>query len=404
MRFLLTLTFVADSTGLRTRIGIDRSMSTVAMPYSLESAQLIPVPSSDDVFSRYCHIDPRTTTRLRLRMPSLIEYGGEEDEPTVSRETQLYGRCDEDSDCHSHRPFCYDNICRQCREGSEFEDCGTSAAVCSEATQYMCSECDSDEHCRSSTYCRAVFDGLAMLTGHRLPRHNCVACDSVPPFGEVVDKKICSWRCPIDTFFQPRSEDVDEDSCVECPKCHNGQFYAPRSDPESRFYSQCTNATDVVCTDCAAIGIDASKPDFCATILTPSNLHLDDLSVGDLGAAHPCRFFQCKDLWFLDASVNKCKKCHLTMCPPGQLLDGCAGSAPGRCTACKGRLPRGAAWIDPTDEAYGIRVPGDACRFTCSRATVYSEDENACVRCDPGRPKDDDLGCHDDRVYSLPDE
>lgn len=401
MNLVLAISFAGTAVSLRTQSGNRaQSMSTVSLPFSFDAAKLLPVPSSD-VFSRYCHVDPATTPRLR--QSSLMEYGGEEDAPEQEpKENLVYGKCQADSDCHGHRPYCIDSICRECREGYEFEDCGTTMVKCNEESKFTCSECVNDEECRSSTFCRSVFHRKSFLQKDEMARNECVKCESAPLFAEVVDTNSCHWRCPIESYYKT-GLDGEADSCVDCPVCGSGQFYAPVAVTPTKFFTQCTNATDVVCTDCAKIGVDSSSTDFCAAILSPADTHQDDITVGDLGSEMPCRFFQCKDSWFLDSSVNKCKKCHVTMCAPGEFLGGCGGTNPGKCQACKGRLPRGGEWIDPTDAKNNIKgVDHDTCQFTCPIGTVYDEDDNRCVKCDRRAKAGEDHACDPEgKVYKL---
>jgi hypothetical protein len=378
-----------------------RVSSKLSLPFSLNPGQALPVPAVESAFNRYCHIDSMSVSHLRQSKGSLMEYDDKSDFPEIStpRENLIYGTCATDDECslfHS-RPFCIEGICRECRSGYEFEDCGTSSAICSAQTSFSCSQCGSDEDCKVGTVCRTVFDQSSYLANNTWARKTCNRCESVPPFGEIVNPANCQWRCPIKTFYSPETDDTPE-SCLECPVCNQAQFYAP-SGSKSEFFSTCTNATNVVCADCASIGIDTSDENFCATILSPDESHQDSVSVGDLGEHLPCRFFQCKSGWFLDHSIRKCKQCHLTMCPPGETLVDCGGTNPGKCVPCpNGRQkPRRADWIIPNDPLYKIHNPLDTCQFICPDNTVLN-DENACVRCDPGAPATESLACVDSRA------
>ena len=372
------------------------SRLSLSTPFSLDSAEVQKIPGGD-IISRYCEEDPASTPRLA---DSLMEYGNSSDDESNGREHLLYGRCEEDEDCAkagSGRPFCVDSICRECREGSEFEDCGPIGAFCNAETGYTCSTCQSDNDCTSMSFCRSVFSAQSMFGTGKMPKKSCIKCEHVPEVGEVVDSNTCEWRCPIETYYMAGSSAGEPPSCLDCPRCSTGQYYAPRATLKTEFVPVCTNATDVVCAECAAIGIDDSKPEMCARILTPSVRHSDDETAGDLGAHMPCRFFKCKDGWFLSGSRTKCKRCHLTMCPVGQYLKGCGEAEPGACADCKGRLPKGAHFIDPTDPRYKVVKPDDACQFKCPKETVFSASSNECVACGP---EADEL-CDNDKLYTL---
>jgi hypothetical protein len=371
--------FVVDSLRSRETSQVI-SVARFSAPFSLDPAQVLPIPSSPDPFTRYCHSDPATTPRLRS-FASFIQSDEGPDAEDASSETILYGRCDEDSDCAGGRRYCIDNICRECREGYEFEDCGTTLVKCNEATKYTCSECSVDDDCRSKLFCREVFDTNSFIQRAGMPRNQCIKCEFSPAFAEIIDPGTCQWRCPIDKYYQPASSEESE-TCLDCPKCPSGTFYGPKSAHVDSFFTQCTNSTDVSCIECTQIGIDDSKPDFCATILSPSNIHQKDISVGDLGSDFPCRFFQCKAGWFLDSAVKKCKRCHITMCPPGEFLKDCSDTNPGTCSACSGRLPRGGEWIDPTNDLYSVDSNNDACQFTCPDGFIYDPERNRCNLCD----------------------
>lgn len=381
--------------GLRVRNTMSlKSMSTVSLPYSMDWGQMLPVPNVSEVYSRYCHIDAEFTTRLRHSPSGFMEYGGEEAEGSTSEAELVSGHCSEDADCGKVRPYCIDEVCRECREGNESEDCSSvKGAICNEETRYTCSACATDLNCRSGTYCRTVFDKMEALNSGKLPRNQCVACDSVPVYGEIVDAGKCRWRCPIEEYFSKSNDDDESSGCSECPKCAVGQYYAPKDNIASHFYSTCTNATDVVCSDCASIGIKSEESSFCATILSPSPRLADQISVGDLGEGYPCRFFECKPNWFLSLSVKKCKKCHMTMCAPGEYLAGCGGIHPGECRACKGRIPKGAQWIISNSGEIAIYKPLDTCQFTCPLNHVFEDDE--CVVASNGGT---------DQLYSLEED
>ena len=378
----LFLTGLSGLNGLRVRNTLSlKSMSTVSLPYSMDWGQMLPVPNVSEVFSRYCHVDSEFTTRLRHTQSGFMEYGGEEAEGPISEAELVSGHCSEDTDCGKERPYCIDEVCRECREGNESEDCPiVKGAICSEETRYTCSSCARDQNCRSGTYCRTVFDKMEALNSGKLPRNQCVACDTVPVYGEIVDAGNCRWRCPIEEYFFTSNDDDDDDDdessgCSACPKCAVGEYYAPRSKKSSHFYSTCTNATDVVCSDCASIGIKSEDSSFCAKILSPSPRLAEQIAVGDLGEGYPCRFFECKPNWFLSLSVKKCKKCHMTMCAPGEYLAGCGGIHPGECQACKGRIPRGAEWIIGNSGEFSISKPIDTCQFTCPKNHVFEDGE-----------------------------
>lgn len=393
--FLTVACVIGFSLGLKIQSQTG-SLSTmkVGLPFSLEIAENMPVPT-DDVMERYCHVDPEFTPRLRSQLLSLMEYGGPEEEDSNSREAVLYGQCDSDSECQSGRPFCIDSMCRECREGYEFEDCGGSGAICTEATSFTCSSCATDSDCPSMKYCRSIFDRSATVALSALPRKQCVACPSVPPFGEVHDSRTCQWSCPVEQYFMSGSEDSAA-ACLDCPECRSGQFFAPRASPSTQFVNTCTNATDVICQDCSAIGIGGPEnKNFCADILSPSLRHADQLTVGDLGSHAPCRFFTCKAEWYLDRARNKCKKCHLSMCQPGDYLAGCGGAEPGKCTTCKGRMPRGAVWLSANDPESHMTAPEDACQYMCPALWTLDQDTNECVPCTDAAP------CDSSVVYRL---
>ena len=377
--------FAASVVGLRlqtsTRV---KSQLSLSLPYSLDSARPLTIPQGD-LEGRYCHSDPDHTMNLRVHSGSLMEYGGDEEEGVepVLRETLLYGHCDADSDCQAagSRPFCIENACRECREGSEFEDCGTSAAKCGEETEYTCSECVEDDDCKRGKFCRLTYSKSVFLNKGVVARRTCVACENVPDFGEVTNPTTCSWRCPINEYFL--MED-DVAACKDCPVCGHAQFYAPSHSPTS-FYSTCTNGTEVVCANCASIGVPVEDENFCATLMSPDILHTEDMAVGDLGEAFPCRFFQCKASWFLDLSVNKCNKCHYSMCALGQRLEGCGGLSPGACVGCAKPKPKTGVWTGPN------------CQFLCPSGNVF--DGTDCVKCDPGAEEGTDHACREGMLY-----
>ena len=395
--FCFVLASMPAANSLKTRSSTRTTLSTsLSLPYSFDWGRLLPLPNSTDVFERYCHIDAEFTTRLRAKGDgaAFMEYGGAEEGVLLSEVDLISGHCSEDADCGKGRPYCIDEVCRECREGYEFEDCEVKGAICNEETRYTCSVCASDTDCRSGTYCRQVFDKTeALLTG-KIPRNQCIACDSVPVYGETVDVSQCTWRCPIEKYYLS-SEGGEEDSstCLDCPQCSAGQYYAPRTNMSSFFYSACTNASDVVCFDCDSIGVKSQDKNFCANILSPSPRLANQVSVGDLGESFPCRFFECKENWFLSSTVNKCKRCHMTMCAPGEFLSDCGGVHPGSCSACKGRIPRNARWIQANSGEYEIESPKDACRFKCP--PKYRFQDNECVACEASAL------CSDDAVYSL---
>ena len=390
---VLTSVLISKSFAIQSRI---RVQSQLTVPYSLDTAEVLSIPRTDDIVGRYCESDPSSTPRL-----SWMEFGGPTDDDTNMREHLLYGKCEEDSDCAgkgSTRPYCVDSICRECREGYEIEDCGTVGAFCSADTGYTCSSCSTDNDCPSLSYCRTVSNIKTLIGSNKMPRKSCVKCDSVPESGEVTNESSCAWRCPIEQYLLTGSGPGDQSTCMDCPSCSAGQFYAPRTNLKSQFVSVCTNATDIVCNECSNIGIDDTKEEMCVTLLSPSMRHLDDISVGDLGGHMPCRFFKCKEGWFLSGTRSKCKKCHLTMCPLGQFLKGCGPVNPGSCEICPGRLPKGAFFIDPTDPQYKIKNPEDVCQYKCGPNTYFDTDENACIRCDPSDSSD---SCNGSRVYTL---
>jgi hypothetical protein len=378
----------------------------LSLPFSLDSAEAQKVPSNENYINRYCDADPGATPRLASTV-SLMEYGGPEDVGSFSREHMLYGKCEEDTDCASQsssRPYCVDNICRECREGYEFEDCGPSGSFCNAENGYTCSTCTKDEECPSMSYCRTSYGASSTIVSGKMPRKSCLKCETVPDVGEIIDEGTCAWRCPIEQYYLPPASPGEKPSCLDCPSCSAGQFYAPRLTPKTQFFSVCTNATDVICNECSSIGVDDSKPEMCAKILSPSMRLLDDNSVGDLGSQFPCRFFKCKEGWFLEGMRSKCKKCHLTMCPSGEFLAGCGNVDPGACKPCKGRLPKGAYFIDPTDPQYTIVNPEDTCQFKCSEdETIFDHETNACVACDSSANADDENACHRGKkqVYRL---
>jgi hypothetical protein len=396
MRLVLSL-IASTSVALRLNTKLE---SQLAMPFTLDSAQGRKIPAVKNATSLYCEEDPSSTPRLPTT-PSLMEYGAYEAE-SIPREHMLYGKCEDDSDCSSQghgRPFCVDSICRECREGYEFEDCGPTGAFCNADNGFTCSTCASDNDCASMSYCRTVATTKSTLGSGKMPRKQCVKCEHVPEPGEVVDTTSCDWRCPIEQYFLAGASKGDPSSCFDCPSCAAGQFYAPRLAARTQFYSTCTNATDVICNDCSSIGIDDRTT--CARILSPSTRHLDDDLVGDLGSQFPCRFFECKAGWFLAGTRNKCKKCHLTMCPVGDFLADCGQTNPGSCKPCKGRLPRNAFFMDPTDPQYKIEAPEDTCQFRCYGDSVLDEDSNACVPCDANASADEETACNAKRVYRL---
>ena len=375
--------------------------SQISMPFNLESAESLKIPSSENVTLRYCDEDPSSTPRLDSAS-ILMEYGAYESDG-ISREHMLYGKCEDDEECgfgSKGRPYCVDGICRECREGYEFEDCHSLSAFCSADNGYTCSTCASDNDCPSKSYCRTVATSASFGSG-KMPRKECVKCDMVPEPGEVIDTTTCDWRCPIEQYLLSATSPGEQASCLDCPSCSAGQFYAPHSSPRTHFYSSCTNATDIVCNECSSIGIDDSKAPMCAKLLSPSTRHLNDEFVGDLGSHFPCRFFECKQGWFLSGTRSKCKKCHLTMCPSGEFLAGCGKADPGVCKPCKGRLPRGAYFIDPTDPQYVIVNPEDTCQFQCGKDKVFDDDSNACLACDANASADEETSCGSNRVYRL---
>ena len=361
MRLYTVLLSFWGTNALKTRSGVSMNSNLMLSPrFSASPAQILPVPAWTDMFERYCHVDPPVPARLRVSSLSLLEYGsGENDEPV-----QEDNYCEEDVECQSrdlHRPFCTDNVCRQCREGNEFSDCGSSAAKCTEETSYMCSECIFDEDCHGGLFCRST-----LHEGRK-----CVSCESVPLFGKLVDSKNCSWQCPIDHSFQSAVPD-----CVDCPQCQEAQYYAPAlTSAGPSFYTTCTNATDPVCTDCGPV-----PNNFCAQLLSPLERQANDFSIGDIGQSYPCRFFKCLPSWFLDLAIGKCQHCHTSMCAPGSNLVGCGGLNPGACVSC-GSLP-GDAWVG-------------GCRFTCPSGQIFLD--SACQRCDPGVLEGDRLYCPKER-------
>ena len=382
--------FMELSTSLRT-------VSRLKLPFDLRPAEILRVPPAETTFDRYCHVDSMSVSRLRVTRNSLLEFADPVDPTFVSlpSETLLYGRCNSDEDCSLSRarPFCLDGVCRECRPGNEFEDCGTSTAICSAESSFTCSECVTDEECKLGTVCRTVFNQEHYLVNRTMTRKTCNKCESVPPFGEVTNPSNCEWRCPINTFYSPETTDSHE-SCNDCPVCGRGQFYGS-SDSPSQFFSTCTNSTNVICSECSSIGIDSMDENFCAQILPPSEIVQDSLFVGDLGDHYPCRFFECKQGWFLDHSLGKCRKCHLTMCAPGETLENCGDNSPGKCVPCpNGRhKPRNGEWIVPNDPLYSIKRPIDTCQFVCAKNFVFDSENNVCVKCDPGADKTDPLAC-----------
>lgn len=388
----LILLVCCEALRLKSKVS-SRAMSTVRLPYSMDWSQMRPLPPASGVFDRYCHVDAEFTARLRSSASGFMEFGGAEEEEPMSEADLISGHCSEDADCGKGRPFCIDEVCRECREGYEFEDCDVKGAICKEETRYTCSSCVTDDDCPSRTYCRQVFSKTDALSTGKLPRNECVSCGAVPAFGEVIDVSECAWRCPIEQYYL--SPGAGESSCLACPQCGLGQYYAPRESISTHFYTTCTNSTDVVCNDCEAIGIKSGdRKNFCANILSPSPRLADQISVGDLGEGFPCRFFECKENWFLSSAVNKCKQCHITMCAPGEYLEGCGGVNPGSCRPCKGRIPNSAEWILANSGDFSMTNARDACRFTCPPQHVFLD--NDCIKCAP---------CSSDfQVYALEDD
>jgi hypothetical protein len=332
--------------------------------FSADDAEILLIPPSDDIFSRYCHDDTHVVSRLRsVKYSSFLsadrELSVDPVERTLIRSTVLYGSCEEDSDCNdSSRPFCMEGVCRECRDA---RDCSSPAMACSAQTEYTCSDCEADDDCLASQVCRKS-------SSHR---KECVSCPSSVPFNaDLVVPHTCAWSCPVGMGLSTSTSS----SCSLCPQCGDNEFYAP-SDSSSRksFLTTCTNSTGAVCVDCTAlVGIPSNDPHFCAIIKSPTEPISSDASVGDLGPKFPCRFFQCKSGWFLDLSVNKCTKCHYSMCQPGEFLDGCSNEHPGKCTACPEEKPVSASWIEPDSKS---------CKFVCPIGTELDEDSGECVRC-----------------------
>jgi ribosomal protein L24E len=106
----------------------------------------------------------------------------------------------------------------------------------------------------------------------------------------------------------------------------------------------------------------------------------------------------------LDHVKGKCRRCHYTMCPPGQYLSGCSNDSPGKCESCPNarRKPRQGEWITANDPSIRIQDAKDTCKFTCPNGTIFdSESTHQCIRCDPGAPQGDSLACRDGQLFSV---
>jgi hypothetical protein len=261
--------------------------------------------------------------------------------------------CKVSADCPAGTPFCLGSICRECRYPS---DCPAATAFlwsrnfCSIDTNYACSECGTDSDCPSNTICRGVFDAYGV------DRKRCVTCDpdAIPSDAVMKSTGTCEWFC------QDPADMVGPDGkCTPCPKCLDGQMLIPTEDfalsiPRS-FFPSCTMANNPRCVDCPA------KNNPCANLLSPTTNWAGTPGVGQLPSQYACGTFQCKPDWWLDTSINQCRKCDYRSCPSGQQLVGCGVASAGICEPCPGPGP----FINPLDLTYSVTISSDVCKPQC---------------------------------------
>jgi hypothetical protein len=353
------------------------------------SSQAVAIPEAHDVRDRYCHTDVESSARLRSSFSQWWLFGWNDNQAEETREQAVYGSCNYDGDCKKQygRPFCVDSVCRECRESYAFDDCGGLTAFCNGATHFTCSTCSMDADCEGDSVCRAYED--PSRSPGSMPRFGCTKCH-VPTGGVIISKSDCKWRCQL-------GQSLTGGVCLDCPVCGADQYLSPKHSP-SLFFATCSNATDPVCSECASIGVNSTDSDFCASLIDQSVARAASEPIGDLGLHLPCRYFKCKAGWFLDLTMNKCKRCHLHMCPPGQFLSGCGETDPGQCVPCPGarNKPVQGQWIDATDKANRIIQPEDTCQFTCPRGMYWDKDwSGQCKQCQV-----DQCG-RDPRIYNL---
>lgn len=267
--------------------------------------------------------------------------------------------CKSDSDCAtvSGQPHCLGGVCRECRYATDCPSPTTfswSQNFCSRDTNYACSECVVDGDCGSGKMCRTVGDP------YNLHRKRCVACDSsrVPPDSLMKSADSCEWICPnADEMIGP------DGKCTPCPKCQEGQMLVPTEDfalsQPRNFFPTCSMATNPRCVDCPG------KDNPCATILSPTSGVVAGLGIGQLPAAYACGTFKCKSDWWLDSTINQCRKCDYRSCPAGQKLVGCGVNSAGVCQPCELSLPPGYTYMSPKDVNNPISSSEDACKPQC---------------------------------------
>jgi hypothetical protein len=227
---------------------------------------------------------------------------------TVSALKRQYGSCSADSECDSLSPrkYCVDSICRECKPSSRATDCPNSHSdeLCSEFTEFTCSECLDDDYC-SEGVCRFVFPSVALVP--MMPRKQCTLCDVVPLNGEITNVAACEWRCPLGTVY-------DGNTCAASPQCDSStEYLAPSGEETELYFSPGVNMTDAVCGDCMdMIGREIYESDsFCA------NLVPEKKNGGNLSSDLPCGSFECRQGWTLTKNHDQCERCDFGKCVPG---------------------------------------------------------------------------------------
>jgi hypothetical protein len=349
---IFIVSFILDSgSAIRQQVSQQTMQTTNLQPYNDSRLPFLP---NIDYTRLYCFDSSSASSFLARPIPpatSLVETK----QGTVTS-------CKSDADCNSASgtPFCLAGLCRECRYSS---DCPAPTTFqwaqnfCSLDTSYACSECAKDSDCGESSgkICRTVFSPYGQ------DRKRCVGCDpeAVPEDGVLKTQSSCDWYC------QSATDMIGPDGkCEPCPTCTDGQMLVPTEDfalsQPRNFFPACPMSNNPRCIDCPA------KDNPCAIILSPTSNWVGVPGVGKLPSAYACGTFKCKADWWLDSTINQCRKCDYRSCPAGQRLVGCGVASAGTCQPCPYALPVGVSYISPRDLTYTVTVPDDVCKPSCN--------------------------------------
>lgn len=308
----------------------------------------VPFPTGLNYTQLYCYSETTTSSFADLTTTSFVE-----------AKRQTFISCNKTADCQAAdltTPYCFQGLCRECLSASNCtarSSKTTAPLLCNLDTSFTCSECGKDSDCPSNQICRKVFSPS-------VNRQQCVSCTaSQVPIGSVVsDTGSCSWFC------QGYESIGSDGKCRPCPKCSDGEMLIPSSDfalaTPTSFFPSCAYSSNPKCVACPG------QDNPCALQMSPSSDYSNAPYVGKLPPQFPCQFFTCKTGWWLDKTIDKCKRCDLRSCPSGSFLQDCGGINPGTCTACPSQANPSISFIDPRDPTYTVNIPTDVCVPSCA--------------------------------------